>query len=345
MNHKLIVMGLFLGSMLFLSMVLAPRAFKIEGNDSVYELLKKLGDQESLPKPKPIDKRVTIKAGEGLVLYGATNGKPGLIKGRQSKHFVCTSCHNIVKEDPDLSKVDPQARLLYARDNNLPYLPGTSLYGAVNRTSFYNGDYEKKYGDLVKPARNNIREAIQLCAVECSQGRALKDWELESVMAYLWTLELKVDDLNLTNREKTAIEEAISNGSNQTAAIQTLKGKYLKGAPATFITPPPNRTKGYEDVKKGDPENGKLLYDLSCKFCHESGRYAFFELDDSWFSFRFMEKHLDRYTRYSLYQVARYGTSPLNGKKAYMPLFTEEKMNNQQVEDLKAYIVQQSKPK
>ena len=94
--------------------------------------------------------------------------------GKQSKHFVCTSCHNIQKEDPDLSIADPQARLEYARDMELPYLPGTTLYGAVNRTSFYNGDYEKKYGDLVKPARNNLREAIQLCAVECSQGRALR---------------------------------------------------------------------------------------------------------------------------------------------------------------------------
>ena len=336
--NKFLLLLLFGGAVLWMSVVVIP-AFNWEGtNTSVYDVLQQLGDETKLPKPKQVDKKVSIAAGQGIVLYGNAKGKKG---SPQSKHFVCTSCHNIQKEDPDLSVADPQARLEYARDNELPFLPGTTLYGAVNRTSFYNGDYEKKYGSLVTPARNNIREAIQLCAVECSQGRALKEWELESVLAYLWTLDLKLGDLNLTPDELKEVESVVNNGTNNTEMVDLLKSKYLKGAPATFVDPPPNRKEGY--AYEGDPENGQLIYNLSCKHCHEKGRYAFFELDDSGYSFRFLKKHLTKYTRYSMYQVTRYGTSPLNGKRAYMPNYTKEKLNDQQIEDLRAYIESRAK--
>ena len=153
---------------------------------------------EEVPnKVDPAINGVSPERGKELVLYGKTSKPNGGKTKKQSKHFVCTSCHNIQREDPDLTVSDPQARLEYVQKNGMPFLQGTTLYGAVNRTSFYNGDYEKKYGDLVKPARNSIREAIQLCAVECAQGRRLENWELESVLSYLWTIGLKMEDLGL----------------------------------------------------------------------------------------------------------------------------------------------------
>jgi len=60
-------------------------------------------------------------------------------------------------------------------------------------------------------------------------------------------------------------------------------------------------------------------------------------------TFRFLEKHLFVYDRYSIYQVVRWGTSPLTGKKAYMPQYTAEKMSVQQLEDLRAYILSQAR--
>ena len=283
---------------------------------------------------------LSAEKGAQFVREGITNGRSGGKVRKQSRHFVCTSCHNIEREDPDLSQSDPQARLLYAKENGMPFLQGTTLYGAVNRIRFYNGDYEKKYGELVKPARNDLREAIQLCAVECSQGRKLKTWELESVLAFLWTIDLKMDDLNLTTEEKTLVNEALNGNGDKAESIALIKEKYLNGSPATFVDPPKDRTEGY--AHKGNAENGKLIYELSCLYCHENGRYAFFKLDDSGYSFNYLEKHLDRYTRYSLYQVARYGTSPLNGKRSYMPNYTLEKMSNQQLEDLRTYIEQEA---
>lgn len=311
---------------------------KISVQDPVAEILEKLGDN---PLPHKVDttagESVSVEIGRDLVLYGIATDAAGQKTSKQSKHFVCTSCHNVEREDPDLRVSDPQARLEYVVEKGLPFLQGTALYGVVNRTSFYNDDYVKKYGDLVDKAKNNLREAIQLCAVECSQGRKLEAWELESVLAYLWSIQLKVEDLQLDEEDKNAIEEALNGRGNKKEMIALIKERYLQASPATFVTPPDDRKAGYPDIE-GNAENGALIYNNSCLHCHEDKRYSFYKLDDSQFSFRHLEKHIPRYTRYSLYQVGRWGTSPMNGKRAYMPNYTLEKMSHQQMEDLRAYI-------
>ena len=308
----------------------------IAPDDSVANILTDLGDKQVEHIPDTSNPKVSAEAGMNLVLFGNVNGKTSAASAKQSKHFVCTSCHNVVKEDPDLSNPSPEARLDHAIKNQIPFLQGTALYGAVNRTSFYNDDYEKKYGDLVAPARNNLREAIQLCAVECSQGRALKNWELESVLAYLWTIDLKIEDLNLSPDEMVQISEALNGEMDKEKAINIIKTKYQKGAPAHFVDPPSNRKEGI--AYKGNPENGKWIYELSCQHCHAQKRYSHFNLDDSKFSFKHLNRHISRYTRYSIYQVSRYGTSPKNFKRAYMPQYSREKMSEEQLEDLRAYI-------
>ena len=339
MKKVSITILLFPVMILFASLVADDQAdFVIGQSTPVWEVLEHLG--EPLPNHK-VNESVngaSAEKGKDLMLIGITKKpKRGKTK-KQSKHFVCTSCHNVQKEDPDLSLSNPQARLEYANENGLPYLQGTTLFGAVNRTSFFNGDYEKKYGKLVEPTRHDLRKAIQLCAVECSQGRKMKDWEIESVLMYLWTLELKLEDLNLENGDYDLIQDAISefNGAKDIETINYIQSFYLKGSPAHFITPPQNRKEGYG--MQGNPENGKLIYDLSCMHCHEGKRYSFFELDNATITFRYLKNNFTKYSHSSIYQVARYGTSPKPGKKAYMPQYTAEKMSNQQLEDLRAYI-------
>lgn len=332
----------FLACIFFLALTALTfsTSYLADESSELARILEALGDDPSPHQANLAIPGASVEQGAAIVLSGYATSPEGKTLTKQSKHFVCTSCHNIQKEDPDLSIADPQARLIYARDNNLPYLPGTTLYGAVNRTFFYNGDYEKKYGDLVKPARNDLREAIQLCAIECSQGRKLEDWELESVLAYLWTIGLKLEDLQLSPDDYDALNAALNGEGDRNEMIENLKTRYLDGSPATFIPPPDNRKEGND--YEGDPQNGRLLYDLSCKHCHEKQRYAFFDLDDSKHSFKYLKKHIPKYTRYSIYQVIRWGTSPIPGKKAYMPNYTLEKMNRNQIEDLRAYIERQA---
>lgn len=279
---------------------------------------------------RPVD-GASAELGERIILEGlGANGK------RQSKHFVCTSCHNVVKEDPNLLNADPEARLDYAINNDLPFLAGTTLYGAVNRTSYYNGDYDKKYGDLVKPARKDLRAAIQLCATECAQGQALSAAEMESVVGYLQQIGLKMADLDLSDDEFKRVNDALTEGDRQQSAIDLLKSKFLPYSPATFVLPPEDRKTGYP--VKGDATIGAELYDRSCLHCHENQRYSFYNLNHNPDSYEHLLKHFSRYTRYSTYQVSRYGTSPIPGKKAYMPHYTEERMSNRQIESLRDFL-------
>jgi len=333
---KLLIIALLPLIIFLATSVQTKRTIELNESTSVWELLKALGEPEPNHTVNTEVRGYSVAIGKVIVEngFGSVEGKKVRL---QSKHFVCTSCHNITKEDPDLSKVDPQARLDYCAENGMPYLQGTTLYGAVNRMSFYNGDYEKKYGDLVTPARNNLREAIQLCAVECSQGRRLNTMELESVLGYLWTLDLKLADLNLKDEEFQKIESHLKdNSKDHTSAIALLKSKYLQYSPAHFVAPPADRKKG--NGLTGDLENGKKFYETSCLHCHENERYSFFNLDDSKQSFCYLNGRFGKYSHASVYQVARWGTPPHPGKRAYMPQYTAEKMSEQQLADLRAYI-------
>lgn len=326
---KFIPFVLVLGA-IWSSLAMAEKGVEavVNGKTPVWEVLRGLGEPSPNHEITILPEKASTEIGRRIVHFGSAKA----VK-QQSVHFVCTSCHNTEKEFADLRNTDPQKRLEYARENDLPFLPGSPLYGVVNRSSFYNGDYEIKYGDLVKPARNNLREAIQLCAVECSQGRELKFWEIESVLSYLWTLELKMEDLNIPVQDYGKFTKKTDDSAG---LIEEIKSYYHTDSPAHFVAPPENRKTGYGLI--GDPSNGEDIYKLSCLHCHGDQRYSFLDLNDGRLSRKLLGKHFPRFSYYSSYQVIRYGAPPHPGKRAYMPQFTSEKMSDQQVEDLRAYL-------
>jgi len=308
----------------------------VSKSDKVWEVLEMLGNDASHIKANTSIPHVSSKIGHDIVTKGFSDISGMQKSKRQSKHFICTSCHNIEREDPDLTVIDPQARLEYVNKKGIPFLQGSPLYGVVNRDYYYNGDYEKKYGDLVKPAREDLREAISLCATECAQGRELKDWEMESIVSYLWDIQLTIEDLNLTDTELRYISNSVGDSLSWLNADAILRTKFVSYSPATFTVPPPDRKAGTGFT--GDPDNGKLIYDNSCLHCHYKKRYSFLHLDDSEMSFNHLNKKAGTYSNHSIYQVIRYGTYSKNWKKSYMPQYTEEKMSNQMLADLRAYI-------
>ena len=306
----------------------------VDADTPVHEVLKALGEpQRADVTPRPVA-GASAELGARLVLEGLRAKG-----GRQSPHFKCTSCHNVVREDLVLTAPDPEARLTYAVANDLPFLPGTTLWGAVNRESYYNGDYDKKYGDLVLDARHDLRGAIQLCAVECAQGEPLSEVEMESVVAYLHTLGLRLGDLPAEAPSVSAVNRAIEHGGGRELADQ-LRSHYSLASPATFVLPPEDRKAGYAVAEAADAPTGRALYERGCLHCHENQRYSFFNLDRRDDDYDYLAKHFPRYTRYSVYQVSRYGTSPIPGKRAYMPHYTAERMSDRQVESLRDFIEQ-----
>ncbi len=319
---------------------LEGKEIELTDNVRIYKLLSILGDEGPDHFPDTKEFGVSAKRGEALIKEGFST-KPGGGKTRQqSKHFVCTSCHNLEREDPNLAVVDPQARLEYTNEKGLPFLQGTTLYGAVNRESFYNDDYFKKYGDLVWPARNDIRGAIQLCAVECAQGRKLKKWEIESILAYLWSIDLKIEDLVLDEEETDFLEKAMNERVQQDSAIALVRSKYMDRSPAHFSTAYDSKVV-CSDLN-GNPDNGKLIYENSCLHCHAGRKFSFLQLDSDKLTFKHLDKKADGFGSHSLYQVARYGVYSRSGKRSYMPQYPLEKMSEQQLIDLKSYISQQA---
>ncbi len=306
-------------------------------NSSLSRILTDLGNTSHLKKEKDYTKE-QVSIGEDLVKNGFTKRRKG--SKVISVYYQCTSCHNLVQEDPKPESPDPQARLRFTNEKGIPFLQATTFWGIVNRESWYNGDYIKKYGSLVEEAKDDIEASIQLCAQECAQGRVLKQWEVDAIMAYFWELELKLSDLNLTDNEMERLNK-ITSEDKKSEAIKLLKSKYMLASPATFSDAPYDKSKGYE-VDKRDPINGKLIYENSCLHCHDKNGVTEYELNHSKLSFKKLLRDMEKDNPLSFYQAIRYGTSAAPGYRPYMPHYTLERMSDQQVEDLRAYIEQEA---
>ncbi len=303
-------------------------------NLSVQEVLIELNDEKPIHYLHQINQD-SVQMGYELVHYGQLKDKSNK---RISKFFVCTNCHNQVKEVEDLSKETADERLKYGIKNNLPFLPASTFFGQYNKQHWYNGDYSKKYGDLVKPTRDTLINAIQLCAVQCSQGRPMENWELRAILHYFKSLEYKISDLNFTPSELKQIQNNL--GNNSPSTVKMIKTKYSDFNPATFGDPyikiDPNA--------KGNIENGKYIFDKGCLHCHQLGKdITAFEFDDNNLTFSFLEKKLKKHSNYSVPYIVRKGTYANSGKKQYMPQYPIEKMNNQQLIDLIVYIKSKAK--
>lgn len=306
---------------------------------SVQKVLSDLGNTKSKHFIVPDERQ--IKKGEEIVKNGFTTNKRGGKTRRVSKHYVCTSCHNVQREDPILTKHNPEARLKYVKEHKIPFLQGTTFWGITNRESWYNDDYVNKYGaEAIGKARDDLRAATQLCAVECAQGRKMKDWEIEAVLAYFTSLELKMSDLDLSKKDWAKLKD---NSINKVEKITFLKSKYATKSPAHFYDSPKSKKEGYPNTKKGNIENGKNIYDLSCKYCHQGkNAVSHLLLDDTQLSLQYLKRKMLKNTHLSIYQIIPYGTYAIPGHKPYMPHYPLERMSLQQVEDLRAYIEQQT---
>ncbi|MDG1331995.1 MAG: cytochrome c [Crocinitomicaceae bacterium] len=306
---------------------------------SIEQVLNMLGEEPMIHSIPQVD-LAKAKVGEDLIFKGYTV-RDGKKSKRISNYFVCTDCHNMTSEFADISSQDASERLHYAKENGLPFLPGSTLWGIYNRTSFYNDDYVRKYGDLVTNARDTLANAVQLCSKYCASGRYIEDWELESIMHYFKKNELHVSDINIPDKDKYALINGTLTEDQKVNLAKSIKEAYVQGYGATFLETMPRNERPYG--KGGNVGNGKLIYEKACMFCHENKRVTYLHLDDGKLSARFLWRNRKKYTDQSIYQIVRHGTYSKVGRKQYMPHFTKEKMSDAQLNDLVAYIKQIAK--
>ncbi len=272
----------------------------------------------------------SARMGEEIVKYG--NLLDGSNK-RVSKYFVCTDCHNQQMESADPADESPEAVLAYSKKHNVPFLPASTFKGMYNKTSWYNGDYKKKYGSLVTPARDTLYNAVQLCATQCAQGRLLDHWEVRAIFHYFKSLEYKISDLNFSDKELHQFEQLLA--GDKTKAQNMLKSKYNQINDATFGTSEIPKIPGYKPVA----ENGAFIFNKGCLHCHDSKTgITNFKLNDTQLSHAFLHRKKDKYNHYAVPHITRYGTYAISGRRQYMPMYSFQKMSNEQLLDLLHYI-------
>lgn len=303
---------------------LAPEA----GLNSVLSALGETVPDHVLSNPT----EAQIQMGHDLIFEGKVQNPPeGKASRFISPYFSCTSCHNSVRETSDLNQADPEDRLAYAQKHDLPFLQGSTFWGIVNRRTWYNDDYVLKYGELVVQAKNSLRESTQLCAEVCSQGRTLDEWELDAILAYYSTLEITLADLHLSKDDWNVLQHG-----SEPDALSVVKSKYLEVSPATFGHMPEDLRKGYGLT--GRPEQGKFIYENGCQHCHRPEGESGTILDNYPTTFKWLNANMYNWDDLGLYHIVRKGTYAEKGAKAYMPHYTDQKMSDQQLEDLRAYI-------
>ncbi len=329
----------FLGplSIVLASFSILYPSFEISKKDHVADLLFDAGEEK--PEHWLEYSEADIQRGYELIHNGRTTKANGKRSKAISKFYSCRSCHNIEREDYNLTSINQDERLEYAIKNKIPYLQGSTFWGIVNRETWYNDDYVLKYGDLVKKAEKSLVESTQLCAEVCAQGRRLEEWEVKSILAYYWSLQLKVEDLDVTNKDLDRLNELKETKQNA-ELITFIKSKYLQKSPATFSKIPDDKEKGYG--YEGRPELGKVIYEFSCQHCHKPYGVSDVVLDNAKHTFQWLKKNMTDHSKLSIYHIIREGTYSEAGHKEYMPLYTEEKMSHQQLEDLRAYIEEEA---
>lgn len=334
---------------------------------TVRELLRALGEPEpthAAPLTAPAYTDEMIERGRELVLYGQTpddrfQGGVSVV----AKTMVCVDCHAIDREEPDLRVSDAEARYAYIADRTTSYDPakpmpinsGSTFRGIVDREAFYNGFYQdEKYGVFVTTplflgmaATESLQSSVIICGQYCSAGHHPTEAQIDDIVAYLWTLQLTLGELNISTEDRAFIEDE---GQPAEARIARVKSYYLQGYPATLGNMPADAAEGFVPgdalEHTPDPERGRDLFERACLGCHDShdgtgpndinftteasravlaGYFARMDRDDV------APEHAN------LYYFLRYGEETAPGEP-YAPAFLAERVSDRMLEDMRAYV-------
>jgi mono/diheme cytochrome c family protein len=286
------------------------------------------------PSPHAAPDSSLAARGERLVVRGYVDDP----LERLSEHHVCIDCHAVDREDPDLTRADPDARLAYLADRSTPLLPASTLYGAVNRTGWYGGYWAERYREVdgIEPARRDLRAAIAFCARECARGREPSAAEVDAILAYLWTRQLTVDDVGLSTTEVDRMRRR-RRPARRRAAWAEVAARFRDVMPASAVPPAVTRAA----LSGGDPDVGALVFDKSCLHCHgdRPGAPSEGSFTHSLDTYLFVANNAARGR--GVHYVLRTGVHGYGGDEPYMPEFVKERLSDAQVAGLVAFLRQQ----
>jgi len=318
-----------------------PDLSPITLDSKVQTILTLLGEPPS-PHAIETDGENLAAAGRELFHAGrASHPETGLPGRRLSEYFYCTDCHNTHREVPDPARLgDPASRLAFIDGRDLDLPPGPSLAGAVNRSTWFTGDrFAERVAtpEEIGRARSSLREAIRLCAQAGASGRQPELWEIEALLAFLWTREWTLADLGVTSIELATWKRRALEPAETESVAGEIRARFAHATPSTSGDPGP-----LAESHNSDPENGRRVWTRSCQHCHgaEGTSESYFgEEEGTWeeLASRFHSTG-DR----SIYSLIRDGTGPGEDKKAFMARYPVERLSDSQIEDLRAFVEQRA---
>ncbi len=319
--------------------------FEFDKETPLWDVMSKLGKikQNMLDTSRP----QSAQKGLELVQESQTTDFNGR-KIAKIASIPCLACHNAQPEYNRLDELDPQKRLIYADSAQMPFLPGAPFYGIVNRIYFFTEDYQTIYKNepkdkLIKAAHVDLRKAIQACNQVYAKGRELENWEVESILAYFWSLEIKMGDLNVPEEDMQDVSYSLTTNLGNAKAVNVLRRHYPEVYPATLTAAQPVAKRKKTSPILNNFSNGRKIYELSCLYCHGGKKYADFKLDEEQSTFLFLKKNFDDTTsRFSIYDALRYSPTSKSNRSG-TPHFTQQRLSDQQLQDLRFYIIQMAK--
>lgn len=288
------------------------------------------------------------KWGKELFMSGKVDHPPtGMKSVPLSEHYRCIDCHNNQREDLHLTQQDPEIRAwMIANAKQDPtarpliLAPGTTVWGAVNRESFYNDSYAVYHfllapdGEEMDPT--DLEDATQVCCKYCSVGRFAEPWEINALLTYFWDLEVTLADLSLPTSVENAVLNVLSNPQSadpqEVASMREFVSRqYLKHAKDMY-TPVPaeigeDHVVTYPDglAYQGDAEIGKRLYAVACDHCHGPDKVCESSGADLVADLEYFHGILSKGTAHD--------------DQPYMPMFPSSRLSRQQIVDIQAYLL------
>lgn len=259
-----------------------------------------------------------------------------------SEFYRCTDCHNNRREDLVLTHPNSHDRQhMIESDQRKPgeaplrLASGTTLWGAVNRSSFYNDSFETYHTLEVEGGRpmdpTSLEDATQVCCRYCSVGRFAEPWEMASLLTYFWELEVQLSDLELPASFEGPIVSLMKPTAPPDADLLRafLGRQVMSRAPDDYTHPPIESTEEYVEYPDhclfaGDADIGRGLYQAACVHCHGEGKVCETEghdlvTDEEYF-----------------HEILSLGTE--RADTPYMPKFTAARLNRQQIVDILWYL-------
>lgn len=333
---------LLIGGLLGVSAVFSPTSqpnpgFDLNDQTPLWKVMTKLGKINPHPPKNPTDSDL-LAQGESLVKNGWAM-HDGSKSTKLSGKLTCAACHISEQEHPELHNTDPEERIRYLETIDQPFLPGPTFYGMVNRIMFFNDDLLKRYvgpkADLLRAAHFNLRDAIDACNQVFGQGRRMKEWEKEAILMYLWTMELKMGELKMEQKDFDAVKYAVDNNRSNAKAVNIMRNYYLEVYPATLEGPFDPIERRMVSPVVSNFSSGRRLYDRSCLHCHGEKRYSKVNLDYKQRTFKKLRSSFEA-TSFSIYDAHRYMPTGKNTQRP--PVFTAERLSNRQLQDLRYFI-------